>query len=790
MGKPTLLVPGKLAGAAGRSHPDAVPIEYITRLLQKEMPEFGGRPPKSYTNRVFVVKSETGSGKSTVLPAYIFRLLRSEKTAPRVKLTGPGVVCTQPRILTAQTIARDQAADNDNYPDLVMGVTVGYQTGPVNEKPLSGLIYATAGSLLAQLRLLPDSDIMARYRFIIVDEAHERSLDIDALLMRLKLFLKKNMGNPRLPFVILASATLPVKKYASYFDLSPSSKNIVEVEGRSFPVDEHWPQSGTNNYPVEAARLAVEIHESNLGDPPDQSDILIFMPGLREIETVTRYLTQKNWRFRHIESKVPPYLILNVHRTVVLEEGQDYRRIKEHPDRLRLPAQDGKTWLKPGRRIIVSTVVAETGLTIETLKYVIDCGWSRVQEVYYPGRFRGIVTRPAPRSRIEQRKGRAGRKFPGQFFPLYTKSVYSILPEEQLPDIIMEGISDVFLDIVEASSTTAGNVSSTFRVENIDMLDPPPVDALASALEESIMFGYLRPTVSPSGKILGHHITKIGEIASRFTHLRMHHVQTLLAGHLWRVSLRDLALMVALFDERDALLYEAAPSGPGQMKEARKNKERAVLAGLPSYMRKGDASDDYARARHLVADDFVEALIAYEGFVRALDNSQGDLPRMLDWCEANGVSFEGATKLTTMREEVINEMIAAGLNPFWGETYSLANAPPAKFGGLVGRLKQCIYSGLRFSLLTRAKSGEYQTPRGIQVDVPPFYNEDDLRSQKILGLPASQPQSIVTNTVWLRPAKRDKSEKYPPLLYRLRPGMVSVLDGYVCADSTLTKPRV
>lgn len=792
MGQPTLLVPGNLAGAARLTDPKTVPIDYIISRIRLKMPEFGGKAPNTLADRVFIVQSKTGSGKSTVLPAEIFRLLRSNKAQGDVVLTGPGVICTQPRILTAQTIARDQAADQKNYPDLVMGVTIGYQTGPLNEKPAHGLVYATAGSLLAQLRTLPDGDIFARYRFIIVDEGHERSLDIDALLMHLKIFLKRNLGNPRLPFVIIASATLPIEKYAAYFEVGDA--NIIEVEGRAFGVETRWPLIGTNDYPRAAAQMALEIHKQNPEDPPEKADILIFVPGMAEITIVTKLLEKANKAFRSPGATTPPYLILAIYREVISEGRRDYQLMKEDPTRLAIPNAAG-VFMRPSRRIIISTVVAETGLTIETLKYVVDCGWSRVQETYFPGRYRGIVTRPAPQSRIEQRKGRAGRKFPGVFYPLYTQNLYAALPVEQLPEIIMEGVTPIFLDIVSCASGAGG----IFRVERIDMLDPPPVDALAAALEEAVVFGYLRAH-APRGAVEGHIITKLGAAAARFVHLQMHHVQTLLAGYLWRVALRDLALIVAIYDLRDALLYAKAPPSPRQAEEDAAARQKAFRTGLPLYLvtpSENPALTDL-KARILISDDFIEALLAFEGFVRALDNYQGDLLGLLTWCEANGVSFEGATLLAGLRDEVLNEMLGAGLNPFWGDAYRLVTVPPEAFLDTVIRLKYCIYAGLRFSQVTHdARSGCYRARGGEKVEVPARYGTKTLELLRAVGdIPPgvfealSRPRRLVTNTIRIRKAQGDKRDKTPPLLYRLSPGLVSVLDGYVNIDEGFFDPRL
>jgi hypothetical protein len=793
MGKPTLLVAGHLAGEAGRAHPDAVPIDYIIGQIRRKMPEFGGAPPRGLPDCVYILRSDTGSGKSTVLPARLFRLLRSEKSAAALRLGGPGVVCAQPRILTAQTLARDLAADAANYPDLVMGVTVGYQTGPLNEKPAHGLIYATAGSLLAELRLRPDSDIMAQYRFIVVDEAHERSLDTDALLLRLKTFLRRNLGNPRLPIVVLASATLPLAKYAAYFGLAGAPANVFRVAGRTFPIRTFWPRVGTNNYPDQAARLVVEIHERNPEDPPAEADILVFLPGGAEIAAVAALLAGANRRFRAATSAAAPFLLLAINRQVVQEGGRDYVLLKESPSRLAVPALDGATFLRPARRVILSTVVAETGLTLETLKYVVDCGWSREKESYFPGRLAGLLTRPAPKSRIAQRRGRVGRLFPGQFFPLYTENVHRSLPVEQLPQIVVGGVAPIFLDVLAA--TVAANGGGPFRVEQIDLLDPPPADALAAALEEGLAFGYLRPAADEDGRVAGHALTRLGQIAGRCPRLPMHLLQTLLAGFLWRVAIRDLVLIVSLFGERAVPLYltkaeaEAEGQGPAEPRRA------ALRAGLPPHLREG--AFPALRARLLLSDDYIEALLAFEGFARALEDSQGDLGGLLAWCAENGISFERAAGLAAKRDAIIDEVIAAGLNPFWGEEYRLAAAPPEAFFDAAVRLKHCIAAGLRFRRLCIQPGSSpttYRSAAGWAAGAPFLYSRKEFEDLASLGVGRSalsalrRPRSFVSDEIRLALPPGGRGGP-PPLLFMVRAGLVSVLDGYVATDETLLAPR-
>jgi hypothetical protein len=852
MPKPTLLVAGKLAGAAGRAAPEAVPIAYIVRWFRRRMPEFGGRPPARLADRVLVVRSETGSGKSTVLPAALLRLVRSEATAPGVRLRRAGVTCTQPRVLTAQTLARDMAADDENYPDLQLGVTVGFQTGPMDFRPPRGLVYATVGSLLAQLRAGGGDDgaVMARHRFIVVDEAHERALDLDALLLRLKGFLARNLGDPRLPFVVLASATLPVEKYARYFALPPA--NVVEVTGRAYPIAPRWPPRGTRNYPAEAAAVAVEIHEANPEDPPERADILIFVPGARETAFVVDALEEANWAYRAPGSRRPPFLVLVLNREVVLEHGRDFALLKAPPAALRVPVARGggapPAFVRPSRPIAVSTGVAETGLTIETLKYVVEPGWNRAALSFFPGAFRGVATVPAPRSRVRQRRGRAGRKFPGEFYPLYTRDAFDALPEEQAPDVVAAGVAPIFLDVVvatadaaaRAAARAAGRPASTcpppgapgalFRLADVDMLDAPPTDALAAALDLALSAGLLRDD-PPAG---GQRLTPLGAAAARFTFLGMPAAAALAAGFLWRVAIEDLALLVVLFPERLVALSPRPPPGADASALAAAARSRALRAGLPEFLRGGAhaaaPADGTAvggggaaasappgaealeplRARLLLADDFLEALLAFEGFARAAETAGADLPALLDWCEAHGVDFAGATALAAAREQALTEFLTAGFNPHWGRQWRLAAAPAAAFLDTAVRLKHCLAAALgHFSLDLdlRARAYRVRSTRD-EVALPPGASAADLGAADAAALGAlslaaglgpfdaadvfagARPRRLVTSSVAVLPSPPRPGQAFPPALYDLVPGLVSVLDGYVPPDPLLRAPRL
>ena len=426
---PTLLVPGSLKVPAGVPE-STIPVQYIVDWVKQHSPDSGDKARLG--DRILVVKSMTGSGKSTVLPVELFRILRGKETPRRQPYRGKSVLCTQPRVLTAITLSTRDIPEYNK--DMVVDETIGFKTGPISGTLSRGLLFATIGVLQAQLRTMEDDAIMALYRFIIVDEAHERSKETDITLMRLKNFYVRNEGNRNLPFLILASATIDVDKYAAYFGVT--SANTVVVVGRTYPIAEHFPSKGTNDDVKEAAAVAISIHESGVNDPPDKADIMIFLPGASETKDVVQALET------YSKTSERPFIVLPISREAIVDRTREYRQVLiEHE---KLPRTQGKL---PSRRIIVTTAVAETGLTVPTLKYVIDSGWNRSVDAYQPYGIDGLITRPAPRSRIEQRMGRAGRIF-RRILPLYTKNILESLEKQQLPELVTQGIFDVILDIV------------------------------------------------------------------------------------------------------------------------------------------------------------------------------------------------------------------------------------------------------------------------------------------------------------------------------------------------------
>lgn len=825
---PTLLQKGSLRG-----HPDAVPISFITEALRKYMPEFGSLVPTSLKDRFFIAKSETGSGKSTALPAHVFRLLRDHSTPVRKRHIGRSVICTQPRVLTAVTLARDMAG-SPHYPELALpnpnslvtgerSGTVGFQTSPNTNKPPNGLIYATAGILLVQLRAAAAkgdfSEVAQKYAFVIVDEAHERSLDTDATLMLLKQMILSGIkiGGEyarRLPIVILASATISVEAYAKFFELLddrgiPFESNCFHVVGRQHGIVTRWPKVGTNDYLSAAIEAAKQVHLSEVGDPPDQRDILIFMPGAAETKKVVTGLEKLR-----DEGKLDsggPVVILPINREAVNQETSPFRLMKAPLHHLwnALESQELYTPEKLAqmrekglhvRRIVVSTVVAETGLTIETLKYVIESGWQRGSEKYQPFGIGGLITRPAAKSRIKQRKGRAGRLFPGVFLPLYTQNVFEMIPDQQLPDVVIEGGAPIILDIILGQQMykrlqyTPGAPASEleFRINDIDMLDAPPPDALISAFELANALGFCSPTADLLGRpaeatvvdeVVGRGLglTLMGRIASQFPRIDLTLRRLVMGAPLWQCAVADLATIAAVCIVCADRGFSNILSKKGRRKAdsekgLRKMLSPALEAALPIFMpRSAD------KARLFFQDDLIEGLLIFEAFSEEVQRHVGHesaLDKIDKWCLAHNLGFEGMAQLASARERVLEEMVAAGLNPFWGCEYRLLATRAQKFPAQVQALKRCMFDAFRLNLLEPQESRRSKTPIhvtrfGLTVSCP------GASTLNAVGRTVVTPLVAVTTKTAPEPrggAAASSKNQAPSLRWELQAALLSVLD--------------
>lgn len=351
-------------------------------------------------NRVVIVVGETGSGKTTQLPKMA---CEAAGVAPGRELSrSPGRVgCTQPRRIAAASVARRVAEECGSE----LGDFVGYQVR--FEDRVSGetaVKFMTDGILLAETQGDPD---LRQYHTIIIDEAHERSLNIDFLLGYLKLLLERR---PDLK-VIISSATMDAAGFADFFGGAP----IVHVEGRTYPVEMHYlPPAGEEELSRHIVRAVDWLSELD-----ERGDVLIFLPGEREIREAAEALEGRRYRGT---------MILPLFARLGLAEQQ--RVFTPH---------------RSLRRVVLATNVAETSLTIPGIIYVIDSGLARISR-YSPARqVQRLQIEEVSQASARQRAGRCGRVTEGVCVRLYGEEDFDKRPGFTDPEIRRSSLAAVLL---------------------------------------------------------------------------------------------------------------------------------------------------------------------------------------------------------------------------------------------------------------------------------------------------------------------------------------------------------
>ncbi|WP_160062945.1 ATP-dependent RNA helicase HrpA [Psychromonas sp. L1A2] len=351
-------------------------------------------------NQVVIIAGETGSGKTTQIPKICLELGRGVSG-----LIGH----TQPRRLAARTVANRIAEELDSE----LGETVGYRvrfTDKVSDRSYIKLM--TDGILLAEIQ---NDRFLSQYDTIIIDEAHERSLNIDFLMGYLKRLLPKR---PDLK-VIITSATIDPERFAQHFcDKRGKAAPIIEVSGRTFPVETLYRplEEYAAGDQIEGIFQAVDELQ-RLG----RGDILIFMNGEREIRDTAEALTKRKLR----DTEVLPLFA----RLSVAEQNKIFQGHR-------------------GQRIVLATNVAETSLTIPGIKYVIDTGTVRISRYSYRTKVQRLPIEAISQASANQRKGRCGRVSEGVCIRLFSEDDFNGRPEFTDPEILRTNLSSVILQML------------------------------------------------------------------------------------------------------------------------------------------------------------------------------------------------------------------------------------------------------------------------------------------------------------------------------------------------------
>ncbi|CAK8675524.1 unnamed protein product [Clavelina lepadiformis] len=415
-------------------------------------------------HQTIVLVGETGSGKTTQIPQWCVEYVRSHNPVS----TRKAVACTQPRRVAAMSVAQRVAEEMD----VMLGQEVGYTIRFEDcSSPKTLLKYMTDGMLLREAMADP---LMERYDFIILDEAHERTLATDILLGVIKEVMKQR---PDLKIIVM-SATLDAGKFQSYFNEAP----LLTIPGRTHPVEIFYTPEPERDYLEAAIRTVVQIHMCE----EDEGDILLFLTGQEEIDEACRRLKTE---VENLGPEVGDLKIIPLYST--LPPTQQQRIFESAPPK--------KANGAIGRKIVISTNIAETSLTIDGIVFVIDPGFSK-QKVYNPRiRVESLLVSAISKASAQQRSGRGGRTRPGKCFRLYTEKAYKTeMQENTYPEILRSNLGSVVLHLKKLGIDD---------LVHFDFMDPPAPETLMRALE---LLNYLA-ALNDDGDL-----TELGSIMAEF----------------------------------------------------------------------------------------------------------------------------------------------------------------------------------------------------------------------------------------------------------------------------------
>ncbi|CAO1393714.1 unnamed protein product [Diamesa hyperborea] len=411
-------------------------------------------------HQCIVLVGETGSGKTTQIPQWAVDYARSRGSK--------SVACTQPRRVAAMSVAQRVSEEMD----VILGQEVGYSIRFEDcSSPKTLLKYQTDGMLLREAMSDP---MLEAYQVILLDEAHERTLATDLLMGVLKEVVKQRSD---LKLVIM-SATLDAGKFQNYFDNAP----LMNVPGRTHPVEIFYTPEPERDYLEAAIRTVIQIHMCE----EIEGDVLMFLTGQEEIEEACKRVKRE---IDNLGPDVGELKCIPLYST--LPPAAQQKIFEAAPPK----RPNGAI----GRKVVISTNIAETSLTIDGVVFVIDPGFAK-QKVYNPRiRVESLLVSPISKASAQQRAGRAGRTRPGKCFRLYTEKAYkNEMNDNTYAEILRSNLGTVVLQLKKLGIDD---------LVHFDFMDPPAPETLMRALE---LLNYLA-ALDDDGNL-----TELGSVMSEF----------------------------------------------------------------------------------------------------------------------------------------------------------------------------------------------------------------------------------------------------------------------------------
>lgn len=518
-------------------------------------------------NQVTVLIGETGSGKSTQIPQFLLNYFQENKIRGSIAVTQPRRVAA---INLATRVASEYGCNIGSY--------VGYSVRFDNTtSPNTRLKYLTDGMLLRELMMNPT---LKEYNTIIIDEAHERTVLTDLILGFLKSLINKSRPDLK---IIVMSATLQAEKFSQFFDNAP----ILFVEGRKFNVTQYYLKTPSDDIVDSVIRSCVHINQGE-----QLGDILCFLPGQEEIDKAVTILNKISETIRK-ETSVPLMVAYPLYAALPpAKQALVFNPVKGFK-----------------RKVIFSTNIAETSVTISGIKFVVDSGLRKVKVWRHQLGLATLLTVPISKASAMQRSGRAGRESEGKCFRLYRTNDYKKLPEQTEPEIAR---SDVTSPILMLKKYGVQDIIRWTWFEN------PGKEAIIMGLQELYQLGAL----DDFGKI-----TKRGEQMSLLP------IQPHLSSVLIRASECDC--LSEVIDIVSCLSVENLLLNPQPEERDEVNEKRLLLCNS---------------GRHY--GDLIMLKELFDIYFYDLGKDVTSSVERQDWCKELCLSYRGFKNVVKIREQL------------------------------------------------------------------------------------------------------------------------------------------
>ncbi|PPQ98819.1 hypothetical protein CVT24_003373 [Panaeolus cyanescens] len=506
---------------------------------------------------VVIVVGHTGCGKTTQLPQYLLQAGWAKD--------GRVIACTQPRRIAATSVAARVSQELGTSLGQEVGYTIRFED--VSSRENTRILYLTDGMLFREVLVDP---LLSRYSVIMIDEVHERSIHTDLLLGILKKIRKKR---PALRLIV-SSATLDASKFYDYFSEEGVDDAIVlSLEGRSYPVQIAYLEVPIHDYTQAAAEVVYKIVRQG-----GTGDVLVFLTGREDIELAIQHLRDMLQSYPNVGVDSLP-----LYAGLTMEEQMEVFQ----------PA-------KPGRRkVIFSTNIAEASLTIDGIKFVVDCGLVKIRTYNPTTTLSSLSVIPISRASAIQRAGRAGRTSPGICYRLYPMSMFQTLPASIPPEISRSDLLTTLLQL------KALGINDLLKFE---WVTAPPAETVLRTLERLHSHGI----IDDSGQL-----TRLGEQISEFP-VDTSIAKMLLISKDFQCS-EEILTIAAMVSVQDVFIHSEGTAG--------------ALAELEK--RKFTAEE---------GQDHLTLLNTYNAFIKCGKSSS--------WCKARSLSFQALSRAISIRSQL------------------------------------------------------------------------------------------------------------------------------------------